>query len=82
MLPLNSSPEHNDFDFKMQVSELQLLHSNQVDQQAMAENFVGLPYWLNNGTPKNLFTINESEAKWLILRKLVKCLIFLKEWST
>jgi len=44
MLPLNSSPEHSNFDFKMQVSELQLLHSNQVDQQAMAENFVGLPY--------------------------------------
>ena len=41
---LEKTPEHSNFNFKMQVSELQLLHSNQVDRQAMAENFVGLPY--------------------------------------
>ena len=37
-------PKQSDFDFKMQVAELEFLRSNQAAQQAMAENYVGLPY--------------------------------------
>jgi p-hydroxybenzoate 3-monooxygenase len=37
-------PEQNDFDFKMQVAELEFLRSNQAAQKAMSENYVGLPY--------------------------------------
>ena len=37
-------PEQSDFDFKMQVAELEFLSSNPAAQQAMAENYVGLPY--------------------------------------
>ena len=37
-------PEQNDFDFKMQVAELDFLRSNQAAQKAMSENYVGLPY--------------------------------------
>jgi p-hydroxybenzoate 3-monooxygenase len=37
-------PEQNDFDFKMQVAELEFLQSNQAAQKAMSENYVGLPY--------------------------------------
>lgn len=37
-------PDQTDFDFKMQVAELEFLRSNKAAQQAMAENYVGLPY--------------------------------------
>ena len=37
-------PDHSKFDFIIQVAELQFLHGNQAAQQAMAENYVGLPY--------------------------------------
>jgi len=37
-------PEQNDFDFKMQLAELEFLRSNQAAQKAMSENYVGLPY--------------------------------------
>ena len=37
-------PEQSGFDFKMQVAELEFLSSNPAAQQAMAENYVGLPY--------------------------------------
>jgi p-hydroxybenzoate 3-monooxygenase len=37
-------PDHSEFDYRIQVAELQFLHGNQAAQQAMAENYVGLPY--------------------------------------
>jgi len=37
-------PGQSDFDFKMQMAELAFLRSNRAAQQAMAENYVGLPY--------------------------------------
>jgi len=37
-------PGQSDFDFKMQMTELAFLRSNRAAQQAMAENYVGLPY--------------------------------------
>ncbi|MBT8417979.1 MAG: FAD-dependent monooxygenase, partial [Silicimonas sp.] len=37
-------PERTDFDAKMQLAELDFLRSNRAAQQAMAENYVGLPY--------------------------------------
>ena len=37
-------PDQSEFDLKMQVSELEFLRSNKAAQQAMAENYVGLPY--------------------------------------
>lgn len=37
-------PEQTEFDHKMQVAELEFLRSNRAAQQAMAENYVGLPY--------------------------------------
>lgn len=37
-------PDQNTFDHKMQVAELEFLRSSRSAQQAMAENYVGLPY--------------------------------------
>lgn len=41
---MHSYPDHSEFDLKMQVAELEFLRSNNSAQQAMAENYVGLPY--------------------------------------
>jgi len=37
-------PDQTEFDLKMQLSELEFLRTNRAAQQAMAENYVGLPY--------------------------------------
>ena len=37
-------PDQSAFDLRMQVAELEFLRSNRAAQQAMAENYVGLPY--------------------------------------
>ena len=37
-------PDQSAFDLKMQIAELEFLRSNTAAQQAMAENYVGLPY--------------------------------------
>jgi p-hydroxybenzoate 3-monooxygenase len=37
-------PDQNAFDIRMQIAELEFLRSNRAAQQAMAENYVGLPY--------------------------------------
>ncbi len=37
-------PDQTTFDHKMQVAELEFLRSSRSAQQAMAENYVGLPY--------------------------------------
>lgn len=37
-------PDQSEFDLKMQVAEIEFLRSNSAAQQAMAENYVGLPY--------------------------------------
>ena len=37
-------PDQSEFDLKIQVAELEFLRSNRSAQQAMAENYVGLPY--------------------------------------
>jgi p-hydroxybenzoate 3-monooxygenase len=37
-------PDQSAFDFKMQLAEIEFLRSNRAAQQAMAENYVGLPY--------------------------------------
>lgn len=37
-------PDQSPFDLKMQVAELDFLRRNRAAQQAMAENYVGLPY--------------------------------------
>lgn len=37
-------PDQSDFDYKMQIAELEFLRSNPAAQKAMAENYVGLPY--------------------------------------
>lgn len=37
-------PDQSAFDLKMQVAEIEFLRSNRAAQQAMAENYVGLPY--------------------------------------
>ena len=37
-------PDQSGFDSKMQIAELAFLRSNRAAQQAMAENYVGLPY--------------------------------------
>ncbi|SFE96497.1 p-hydroxybenzoate 3-monooxygenase [Sulfitobacter brevis] len=41
---LHRYPDQSEFDLKMQISELEFLRSNKAAQQAMAENYVGLPY--------------------------------------
>ncbi len=37
-------PDQSDFDLRIQIGELEFLRSNRAAQQAMAENYVGLPY--------------------------------------
>lgn len=37
-------PDQSEFDLKMQIADLEFLRSNRAAQQAMAENYVGLPY--------------------------------------
>ena len=37
-------PDQSEFDLKMQIAELEFLRSNTAAQQAMAQNYVGLPY--------------------------------------
>ena len=37
-------PDQSAFDHRIQVAELEFLRSNKAAQQAMAENYVGLPY--------------------------------------
>ncbi|MFW5654203.1 MAG: 4-hydroxybenzoate 3-monooxygenase [Roseicyclus sp.] len=37
-------PGQTEFDLKMQIADLEFLRSNRAAQQAMAENYVGLPY--------------------------------------
>ena len=37
-------PDQSEFDLKMQIAELEFLRTNKAAQQAMAENYVGLPY--------------------------------------
>ncbi|MDU9004577.1 4-hydroxybenzoate 3-monooxygenase [Sedimentitalea todarodis] len=41
---LHRYPDQSAFDLKMQVAELEFLRTNKAAQQAMAENYVGLPY--------------------------------------
>ena len=41
---MHNFPDQTAFDRKMQVAEIAFLHSNRAAQQAMAENYVGLPY--------------------------------------
>lgn len=37
-------PDQSEFDLRIQVADLEFLRSNRAAQQAMAENYVGLPY--------------------------------------
>ncbi len=37
-------PDHTEFDQRIQMAELDFLRTNRAAQQAMAENYVGLPY--------------------------------------
>lgn len=41
---MHSYPDQSAFDQKMQLAEIEFLRSNKAAQQAMAENYVGLPY--------------------------------------
>lgn len=41
---LHRYPDQSEFDLRMQVAELEFLRTNKAAQQAMAENYVGLPY--------------------------------------
>ena len=41
---MHNDPDQSTFDQKMQLAELTFLRSNNAAQQAMAENYVGLPY--------------------------------------
>lgn len=41
---LHRYPDQSEFDLKMQRAEIEFLRSNAPAQQAMAENYVGLPY--------------------------------------
>jgi p-hydroxybenzoate 3-monooxygenase len=41
---MHTYPDQSQFDLKMQVAEIEFLRSNKAAQQAMAENYVGLPY--------------------------------------
>lgn len=41
---LHRYPDQSPFDLRMQRAELEFLRTNQAAQQAMAENYVGLPY--------------------------------------
>ena len=37
-------PDQSEFDLKIQIAELEFLRANKAAQQAMAQNYVGLPY--------------------------------------
>ncbi len=41
---MHTYPDQSQFDLKMQLAEIEFLRSNKAAQQAMAENYVGLPY--------------------------------------
>jgi p-hydroxybenzoate 3-monooxygenase len=41
---LHRYPDQSAFDLRMQTAELEFLRTNRAAQQAMAENYVGLPY--------------------------------------
>ena len=41
---MHTYPDQSEFDLKMQVAEIEFLRANKAAQQAMAENYVGLPY--------------------------------------
>jgi p-hydroxybenzoate 3-monooxygenase len=41
---LHRYPDQSDFDLRIQVAELEFLRTNKAAQQAMAQNYVGLPY--------------------------------------
>jgi p-hydroxybenzoate 3-monooxygenase len=41
---LHRLPEHNDYERRMQDTELAFLESSAAAQRAMAENYTGLPY--------------------------------------
>lgn len=41
---MHTFPDQTEFDFKMQLAEIEFLRSNKAAQQAMAENYVGLQY--------------------------------------
>ncbi len=41
---MHTYPDQSEFDLKMQVAEIEFLRTNKAAQQAMAENYVGLPY--------------------------------------
>ncbi|MCL4161632.1 UNVERIFIED_CONTAM: hypothetical protein GTU68_037374 [Idotea baltica] len=41
---MHTYPDQSEFDLKMQIAEMEFLRSNKAAQQAMAENYVGLPY--------------------------------------
>lgn len=41
---MHTYPDQSPFDLKMQVAEIEFLRTNKAAQQAMAENYVGLPY--------------------------------------
>ena len=41
---MHQYPDQTVFDHKMQIAELEFLHSNHAAQKVMAENYVGLPY--------------------------------------
>ncbi len=41
---LHRYPDQSAFDLKMQLADLEFLRANKAAQQAMAENYVGLPY--------------------------------------
>ncbi|WP_121630473.1 4-hydroxybenzoate 3-monooxygenase [Tropicibacter alexandrii] len=41
---LHRFPDQSEFDLKMQRAEIEFLRTNKAAQQAMAENYVGLPY--------------------------------------
>ncbi|MGB5865134.1 MAG: 4-hydroxybenzoate 3-monooxygenase [Sulfitobacter sp.] len=41
---MHTYPDQSAFDLKMQVAEIEFLRTNKAAQQAMAENYVGLPY--------------------------------------
>lgn len=41
---MHTYPDQSEFDLKIQLAEIEFLRSNKAAQQAMAENYVGLPY--------------------------------------
>lgn len=41
---LHRYPDQSEFDLKIQIADLEFLRANKAAQQAMAENYIGLPY--------------------------------------